>query len=50
MCNTLTLIRENIVLSLDDKGNWKFKDITISYVHELQHVFKVFKINIKLKL
>jgi hypothetical protein len=50
MCNTLTLVKDSISLSLDDKGNWKFKDITISYVHELQHVFKIFKINIKLKL
>lgn len=47
--STLTLIKDNIVLNLDDKGNWKFKDITISYVHELQHVFKIFKINIKLR-
>ena len=50
ICNTLTLVKDSIVLSLDNKGNWKFKDITISYVHELQHVFKIFKINIKLKL
>lgn len=50
ICNTLTLVKDKIVLSLDAKGNWKFKDIEISYVHELQHVFKIFKINIKLKL
>ena len=30
LCNTLTLVKDSIVLSLNDKGEWKFKDSTIS--------------------